>query len=59
MDEIAVVKRRTRIWPLVLMLLLVACFVLTALWMMGYFEPTTFEFNALVAPMGGASIAAV
>jgi hypothetical protein len=35
MEEIAIVKRRSRVWPILLTLLLVALVVLAALWMMG------------------------
>jgi peptidoglycan/LPS O-acetylase OafA/YrhL len=50
MEEIAVVRRRTRIWPIVLLLLLVALAVLAFLWMTGYFQPQEFNFNVLNVP---------
>jgi hypothetical protein len=51
MQEISVVKRRARIWPVVLLLLLLAFIVLATLWVMGYFGPT--EINVLMAPSAG------
>lgn len=48
MEEISIVRRRARIWPAVLLLILVAVIVLAALWVMGYFGPT--EINVLMAP---------
>jgi peptidoglycan/LPS O-acetylase OafA/YrhL len=50
MEEIAVVRRRTRIWPIVLLLLLIALAVLALLWMTGYFQPQEFNFNVLNVP---------
>lgn len=47
MQEIAVVKRRARIWPVVLLLLLVALAIFALLWMTGYFQPEEFNFNVL------------
>ena len=43
MEEIAVVKRRTRIWPVVLLLILIALVVLAVLWMAGYFQPAVVD----------------
>ena len=48
MEEIAIVKRRTRIWPVVLLLILIALVVLAVLWMAGYFQPAV--VNVHVAP---------
>ncbi|MET0215390.1 MAG: hypothetical protein ABW292_20440 [Vicinamibacterales bacterium] len=48
MEEIAVVKRRTRIWPVVLLLILIALVVLAVLWMAGYFQPAVVDVR--VAP---------
>jgi ABC-type transporter Mla subunit MlaD len=48
MEEISIVRRRARIWPAVLLLILFAVIVLAALWVMGYFGPT--EINVLMAP---------
>jgi peptidoglycan/LPS O-acetylase OafA/YrhL len=39
MEEITVVKRRARLWPMLLMLLLVVLIVLAALWMYGERTP--------------------
>jgi peptidoglycan/LPS O-acetylase OafA/YrhL len=54
MEEIAVVRRRTRIWPIVLMLILIALVVLAILWMTGYFQPREFNFNVLNVPAATA-----
>lgn len=48
MEEIAIVKRRTRIWPVVLLVILIALVVLAVLWMAGYFQPSV--LNVRVAP---------
>lgn len=44
MDEIAIVKRRSLLWP-ILALLLVLIAVLVALWVMGYLGPTPGQLN--------------
>ena len=51
MEEISIVKRRTRIWPIVLLLILIALVVLAVLWMAGYFQPAV--LNVRVAPAAG------
>ena len=48
MEEISIVKRRTRIWPVVLLLIVIALVVLAVLWMAGYFQPAV--VNVQVAP---------
>lgn len=48
MEEISIVKRRTRIWPVVLLLILIALVVLAVLWMAGYFQPAVVDVR--VAP---------
>ena len=48
MEEISIVKRRTRIWPVVLLLILIALVVLAVLWMAGYFQPAV--VNVRVTP---------
>jgi hypothetical protein len=53
MREIAIVRRRTRVWPIVLMLLLLAAIVVAALWMMGYLGPVPDEFNLNKAQVTG------
>jgi hypothetical protein len=35
MDEITVVRRRSRVWPIVIALIVVALIALAVLWMMG------------------------
>jgi hypothetical protein len=35
MEEITIVKRRSRVWPILITLFLLALIVLAALWMMG------------------------
>jgi hypothetical protein len=49
MEEISVVRRRTRIWPIVLLLILIALVVLAVLWMAGYFEPTVVDVRVVPA----------
>jgi hypothetical protein len=51
MHEIPVVKRRARIWPIVLMLILLAMIVLGAFWAMGYFGTT--EITVSITPSIG------
>ena len=48
MKEISIVKRRTRFWPVVLLLILIALVVLAVLWMAGYFQPAV--VNVRVVP---------
>ena len=56
MHEITVVKRRTRVWPIVLTLFLLAIIVLAIMWMTGYLNvgQSGITFDALVTPSGGA-----
>lgn len=44
MEEISVVRKRSRLWPAVLAILLIAAIVLIALWLMGS-NPTTTDVN--------------
>ena len=44
MDEIAIVKRRSLVWP-ILAVLLVVIAALVALWVMGYLGPPPEELN--------------
>ena len=55
MEEISVVKRRTRIWPVVLLLILIALVVLAVLWMAGYFQPAVLDVR--VAPAASVATA--
>jgi len=48
MEDISIVKRRTRIWPVVLLLILIALVVVAVLWMAGYFQPAVVDVR--VAP---------
>ena len=59
MEEISVVRRRTRIWPVVLLLILIALVVLAVLWMAGYFQPAEFNLDVRAAPAGNVSAALV
>jgi hypothetical protein len=59
MEEISVVRRRTRIWPVVLLLILIALVVLAVLWMAGYFQPAQFDLNVQVAPAASVWTAVV
>jgi hypothetical protein len=49
MEEISVVRRRTRIWPVVLLLILIALVVLAVLWMAGYFQPSVVDVRVIPA----------
>ena len=57
MHEITVVKRRTRVWPILLILLLAALIVLAILWATGYMNvgESGITFDALLIPSGSAS----
>jgi hypothetical protein len=55
MEEISVVRRRTRIWPVVLLLILIALVVLAVLWMAGYFQPPVVDVR--VMPTGSVATA--
>jgi hypothetical protein len=54
MHEITVVKRRTRVWPIVLILLLAALIVLAILWATGYMSvgQSGITFDARLIPLG-------
>ena len=52
MEEISVVRRRTRIWPVVLLLILIALVVLAVLWMAGYFQPEVLDVRIAPARFG-------
>ena len=56
MHEITVVKRRTRVWPIVLTLFLLALAVLAVLWATGYMDvgQSGVTFDALVTPPASA-----
>ena len=49
MEEISVVRQRTRIWPVVLLLILIALVVLAVLWMAGYFQPAVVDVRVMPA----------
>jgi hypothetical protein len=57
MHEITVVKRRTRVWPIVLILFLAALIVLAILWATGYLDvgQSGITFDALLTPSGSTS----
>lgn len=52
MDEIAIVKRRSLIWP-ILAVLLVVIAALVALWVMGYLGPMPEELNVQLRQLPG------
>ena len=54
MHEITVVKRRTRVWPIVLTLFLLAIVVLAIMWMTGYLNvgQSGITLDALLIPIG-------
>ena len=56
MHEITVVKRRTRVWPILVILLLAALIVLAILWATGYMNvgESGITFDALLIPSGSA-----
>jgi len=60
MQEITVVKRGTRVWPIVLTLLVLALVALAVLWAAGYLDVgrSGVTFDALLAPYGGLAEAA-
>jgi hypothetical protein len=47
MEEITIVKRRSRVWPILVTLFLVALIVLAALWMMGD-RPVNVSWDQLI-----------
>lgn len=56
MEEISVVKKRSRLWPILLAILLVVAIVLIALWLMGSNTTTTdIGVNGLFE-LGGRSV---
>jgi len=50
MDHIAIVKRRSRLWPVVIALVVIALVALAAIWMMGDRSPAALRFGG-GAPM--------
>jgi hypothetical protein len=57
MDEITIVRRRTRVMPIVLMLIVVALLVLAGLWMLGMLPGLAapvlnVDYNSEVTPLG-------
>ena len=59
MDEISIVKRRSRLLPIVLTLLVVAILILAALWLMdmlpGVAEPARFDVHHFIGPESARS----
>lgn len=58
MDEITIVRRRSRLAPILLTLLLVALLILAALWMMGLLPgvaPARFDVLRIIDAAAGAS----
>lgn len=48
MEEITIVRRRSRLWPILFVLILLALAVLAALWLLGGPAPVDFGFNQFV-----------
>jgi peptidoglycan/LPS O-acetylase OafA/YrhL len=48
MQEITIVRRRTRIWPILIALLVLALIVLAVLWLMGSQPVTDVSRNELI-----------
>jgi hypothetical protein len=47
MEEITIVKKRSRLWPTLLAILLLAVIVLAVLWLMGN-QPTVDAWNEVI-----------
>jgi uncharacterized membrane protein YcaP (DUF421 family) len=48
MQEITIVRRRTRLWPILIALLVLALIVLAVLWLMGSQPVTEVSWNELI-----------
>ena len=48
MDEIAIVKKRTRVWPIVMAILLLVLVALAVWWFMGGTTQTDFGWNQVI-----------
>lgn len=48
MEQISIVKRRSRLGPVLLMLILVALLVAAAIWFVGDRIPVMFDFSSLL-----------
>jgi hypothetical protein len=59
MDEISIVKKRTRVWPIVLTILLLAFVVLAILWFMGNTPQTDLGLREVIDEVGRRSISGI
>ena len=48
MEEISIVRRRSRLLPVLLIVILLAILVVAALWFFGDAAPETFNFSSLM-----------
>ena len=59
MDEISIVKKRTRVWPIVLTILLLAIVVLAILWFMGNTPQTDLGWREVIDEVGRRSTSGI
>jgi hypothetical protein len=59
MDEISIVKKRTRVWPIVLTILLLAIVVLAVLWFMGNSAQTDLGWHDVGDQIGRRGISGI
>ena len=52
MDEITVVRKRSRVWPIVILLLVLALAVVAVLWLMGNQPALDVGWNLVTNPGG-------
>jgi hypothetical protein len=48
MDEITIVRKRSRVWPIILTLLILALIVLAVVWLMGAEPNVNMGFNDVI-----------
>jgi hypothetical protein len=56
MEEISIVKKRTRAWPIVLTILLLALVALAVLWFMGSSAETNLGWHEIIDEVRGRNI---
>ena len=59
MDEISIVKKRTRVWPIVLTILLLAIVVLAVLWFIGSSARTDLGWHEVTDLIGRRNISGI
>jgi hypothetical protein len=59
MDEIAIVRKRTRVWPIVMAILLLLLAALAVWWFMGGTTQTDFGWNQVIEEITGRDVSGI